>query len=173
MRAVRAVTTVNRRVVLATAVGLALGACAGLPRPEAVQVAVAGVEALPGEGLELRMMLKLRVQNPNQAAIDYTGAYVRLEVQGRTFATGVSSEPGTVPGFGEAVIAVPVTVSVLRMVSQVLGVLDGQPVETIRYRMSGKLDGGAFRTVRFESKGEFELPQASPDGAADGVAGTS
>jgi hypothetical protein len=77
----------------------------------------------------------------------------------------VSSEAGTVPAYGEAVIAVPVTVSVLRMVRQVIGVLDGRPVETIRYEMSGKLSGGTFSTWRFRSSGEFDLPKSTPDAA--------
>jgi len=105
------------------------------------------------------------VQNPNQSPIDFSGVYVELDVQGKTFATGVSSESGTVPAFGEAVVAVPVTVSVLRMVRQVVGVLDGQPVDKIRYEMSGKLSGGVFNTHRFGTSGEFELPRSAPEPA--------
>jgi LEA14-like dessication related protein len=155
----------SRRLILAAVAAVALGGCASLPHRDPLQVTVAGVQALPGEGMELRMLLKLRVQNPNDAPVEYTGTYVELEVQGRTFATGVSSEPGKVPAFGEAVIAVPVTVSVLRMVRQVMGVLDGKPVDTIRYEMRGKLSGGTFDTVRFSSQGEFELPRSTPAAA--------
>ena len=147
-------------VVLAV---IAVGGCASLPHGDPLQVTVAGVEALPGEGLELRMNVKLRVQNPNDSDIVFDGVYVKFDVQGRTFASGVSSETGTVPRFGEAVVTVPVTVSVMRMVRQVMGVLDGQPVEQVRYEMSGKLNGGVFHTVRFTSKGEFALPKSAPD----------
>ena len=153
----------NRRAAMMALCALALGACASMPGRDPLQVTVAGIESLPGEGMELRMLVKLRVQNPNQAPIDFSGVYVELDVQGKTFATGVSSEAGTVSAYGEAVIAVPVTVSVLRMVRQVIGVLDGQPVDTIRYEMSGKLSGGTFSTWRFRSSGEFELPRSSPD----------
>jgi LEA14-like dessication related protein len=154
-----------RRVLLIALTAMLLGACASLPNQDPLQVTVAGIESLPGEGMELRMLVKLRVQNPNQTPIDFTGVYVELDVQGRTFATGVSSESGTVPAFGEAVIAVPVTVSVLRMVRQVVGVLDGQPVDKIRYEMSGKLSGGVFNTHRFGTSGEFELPRSAPEPA--------
>jgi LEA14-like dessication related protein len=153
----------KRRALLTGLTALLLGACASLPSQDPLQVNVAGIEALPGEGMELRMLVKLRVQNPNAAPIDFSGVYVELDVQEKTFATGVSSEAGTVPAFGEAVIAVPVTVSVLRMVRQVIGVLDGQPVESIRYEMSGKLSGGAFSAWRFRSSGELELPKSTPD----------
>jgi LEA14-like dessication related protein len=152
----------NRRLFLLTVVALAMTGCASLPHKDPVQVTVAGVEGLPGEGMEVRMLVKLRVQNPNEAAINYTGVYVKLDVLGKTFASGVSDASGVVPGFGEAVVAVPVTVSVLRMVRQVMGMMDGQPVDTIRYEMSGKLNGGLFGTERFESKGEFELPKSEP-----------
>jgi hypothetical protein len=41
-----------------------------------------------------------------------------MDVQGKTFATGVSDAGGSVPRFGDAIISVPVTVSALRMVRQ-------------------------------------------------------
>ena len=71
-----------------------------MPAGDPLQVTVAGVEPMQGEGLELRMMVKLRVQNPNDSQIDFDGAYVKLMVQGKTFATGVSDASGTVPGSG-------------------------------------------------------------------------
>jgi LEA14-like dessication related protein len=156
----------NRRLFLLALAVLAMTGCASMPHSDPLQVTVAGVEGLPGEGMELRMLVRLRVQNPNQAPIDFSGVYVQLDVQERTFASGVSSESGTVPGFGEAVVAVPVTVSALRMVRQVIGMLDGQAVDQVRYEMSGKLDGGLFNTHRFESKGEFTLPK--PESAPAG-----
>lgn len=158
-------STLERCSVFAACVGLvvlALGGCAGLPSKDPLQVTVAGVESLPGEGMEVRMLVKLRVQNPNPAPIDFRGAYLKLEVLDKTFATGVTNERGTVPGYGEAVIGVPVTVSVLRMVRQVVGMLDGQPVDRISYQMSGKLEGGPFGTQRFRATGEFKLPMEEP-----------
>ena len=149
----------NRRLFLLAAAALALTGCASMPHSDPLQVTVAGVEGLPGEGMELRMLVKLRVQNPNQAPIQYTGVYVQLDVLDKTFATGVSDQSGAVPEFGETVIAVPVTVSALRMARQVVGMLDGRPVDQVSYRMSGKLNGGMFNTRRFESKGEFALPK--------------
>lgn len=153
----------SRRLFLLAAAVLTLPGCASLPHKDPLQVTVAGIEGLPGEGMELRMLVKLRVQNPNEASVEFSGAYLEFDVIDKTFATGVSSESGTVPGFGEAVIAVPVTVSVLRMVRQVVGVLDGQPVDKVNYEMSGKLNGGLFGTHRFETRGEFELPASASE----------
>ena len=149
----------SRRAFVLSAAMLVVAGCASTPHKDPLQVTVAGMEGLPGEGMEVRMLVKLRVQNPNAEQIAYSGAYLEFEVQGRTFATGVSDQAGVVPPFGEAIVAVPVTVSVLRMVRQVAGMLDGQPVDRISYEMSGKLGGGLFGTERFSVSGEFSLSQ--------------
>ncbi len=137
---------------------LALFACTSLSQQDPLQVTVAGIEPLEGEGLEMRMLVRLRVQNPNDTPVDYNGAYVKLDVQDRTFATGVSNATGSVPRFGESIIGVPVTVSVLRIVRQVMGVMGGEPVDQIRYSMSGKLNRSAYGSLRFKAEGEFKLP---------------
>jgi len=143
-------------------VALTLGACASLQRQEPVQVTVADIQSLPAEGLELRMMVKLRVQNPNDVPVEYDGVYVKLDVLDKTFATGVSAEHGSIPRFGESIIGVPVTVSTLRMVVNALGTLDGQPIDKINYKLDGKLNGPGFGSTRFQLRGEFALPGATP-----------
>ena len=135
-----------------------LGACASVPGRDPLQVSVAGVESLPGEGLEMRMLVKLRVQNPNDAPLDYDGVYLKLEVLDQTVATGVSSERGSVARYGETLIAVPVTVSALRVVGFALRAFDGRPIEKVKYRLEGKLDGAGFGSTRFQSQGELALP---------------
>jgi hypothetical protein len=74
-----------------------------------------------------------------------------------------------VPRYGESVIEVPVTVSVLRMVGQAIGMLDGRPVERITYQMHGKLSGTGLRVARFQSHGELDL--RGPGAAATAPAG--
>jgi len=146
---------------------LMLSACASMPSRDPLQVSVAGIESLPGEGMELRLLVKLRVQNPNDTPIEFNGVSLNLDVLGRDFASGVSDQAGTVPRFGEAVIAVPVTVSLMRMARQVLGMIDGKPVDKVTYSLSGKLNGASvFGTQRFTSKGEFELPKGAAESAS-------
>jgi LEA14-like dessication related protein len=148
---------------------LLLSACASMPDRDPLQVTVAGIEPLTGEGMEIRLLVKLRVQNPNDTPIEFNGVALNLDVMDRRFASGVSDESGTVPRFGEAIVTVPVTVSVLRMARQVMGMLDGKPVERINFSLSGKLHGaGMFGTQRFKAQGDFELPRSSP-----GAAGTT
>src|SRR5262245_58182513 len=149
-------------VALSAAALAAIGGCAFMKARDPLQVTVAGVEPIPGEGMELRMLVKLRVQNPNDTPVDYNGVALEIEVQGKTFATGVSDAAGSVPRFGEAVIQVPVTASAFSMARQALGLMGGGGMPgTISYEMTGKLNGSGFSTVRFQDKGDFELPTGS------------
>jgi len=149
---------VARGVVTVLAV-VALCACTTLPGRDPVQVNVVGIDSLPGEGAELRMLVRLRVQNPNDAVLDYDGVYVKLDVLDGNFATGVSDARGSVPRFGEAVIGVPVSVSMLRVAFNALRVLNGKPVDKVRYRLEGKLHGPALGSTSFEAQGELTLPE--------------
>jgi LEA14-like dessication related protein len=146
-----------RFAAAAAALLLLISGCATLSDP--LDVTVAGIEPLQGEGMEIRMLVKLRVQNPNDSEIAYTGASVKLDVLGKTFASGVSDASGTIPRFGEAVVAVPVSISVLRMVRQVMGMVDGKPIDKVQYEMSGKLQTSSYSAVRFSTSGVLEVPK--------------
>jgi len=140
------------------AIALALvlvAACATLGDPLRVQVV--GLEPLQGQGMELRFAAKLRVQNPNEAPIDYDGVAVDLEVRGTAFASGVSDARGTIPRYGETVLTVPVTVSAFAIVRQAIGFASGDRSK-IDYVLRGKVGGSTLGSVRFESKSQLELP---------------
>jgi LEA14-like dessication related protein len=138
--------------------------CASMQTRDPLQVTVAGVEPLQGQGMELRLLVKLRVQNPNDAPVDYNGVAVEMDVQGKTFAKGVSDAHGSVPRFGESVIEVPVTASAFRMARQALGMMKGGGTGTIKYQLTGKLNGSGFSTVRFKNEGDLELPTGAGAG---------
>ncbi|HJY42810.1 MAG TPA: LEA type 2 family protein [Steroidobacteraceae bacterium] len=146
--------------VLLACSALFLDGCATL-QGDPLQVTVVGIEPLQGEGMELRLMVKLRVQNPNDAPLDYHGVALQMDVQGKTLASGVSDSSGTVPGFGETVITVPVSISAYRMVRQAIGMATNRDTRKITYDMKGKLSAGPFATRRFTTHGDFELP--APD----------
>jgi LEA14-like dessication related protein len=146
-----------RRAVVLSAFGILAG-CAGLGTRESVQVNVVGIEPLPGEGMEARMAVKLRVQNPNDSALDFDGVSITLDVRGATFGTGVSGERGSVPRYGETVITVPVSVSALTALRQAIGIATGDR-SRVDYVLRGRLSGAGFGGMRFESKGEIDLPK--------------
>ena len=136
---------------------LSLSACALLPSHDPLEVQVAGIQPLPGEGLELRLLVKLRLQNPNDAAVDYDGVALSLSVNDRRLASGVSDQRGSVPRFGERVLSVPVTISALSVARQALGLADGSRLDALPYVLRGKLGGGLLGTRRFTDKGTLDL----------------
>lgn len=146
-------------VALLSALLFLTSGCASLAQRDPVEAYVVGVEPLQGAGLELRMLIKLRVQNPNDAPIDYQGVAVSMSVQGKRFATGVSDAAGSIPRFGESVIEVPVSISAFRLVGRAMDVLGSERTDKIEYELRGKLAGPAFNSLRFNSKGEMALPE--------------
>lgn len=149
----------NRRHLLVLVPAVFAG-CATLPGSDPPRVSVAGLEPMAGQGLELRFLVKLRLQNPNDAPLDYRGVFVELDLRGQPFGAGVSDAAGSVPRFGEAVVGVPVTVSALDVARQLLGVVGGSAEGPVRYALRGKLAGPSFGGLRFESQGEFAWPAA-------------
>lgn len=134
-----------------------LAGCAAFPGRDPLRVELVGIEPIEGQGLELRLAVKLRVQNPNDGAVEYDGTALELEVNGRTLATGVSDQRGSVPRFGETVLVVPVSISAMNAVRQALVFTDGTPREAVPYVLRGKLAGGAFGAVRFTKEGSIAL----------------
>lgn len=112
-----------RRVhaVILSLVLLSLSACALFPNRDPVNINVVGLEPLPSQELEVRFAIKLRVQNPNETAIDYNGIALDLEVNGHSLASGVSDQSGSIPRFSEAIVTVPVSVSAFSVLRQTLG----------------------------------------------------
>jgi len=138
---------------------LSLVAGCAAPGHDPVQVFVVGMEPLDGEGMEIRFLCQLRVQNPNDAPIDFSGVFLELQVNGTTVASGVSDATGTVPRFGEAELAVPVTISTLRVARVAIGLFTGTTSTSapIPCELKGKIAGPTFSAVRFESRGQLDL----------------
>lgn len=148
----------SARLVLLAFGMLLFGGCASLQGREPIQVVVAGFEPLQGEGLELRMLVKLRIQNPNDLPLDFNGASVQMNVQGKLFATGVSDAIGSVPRFGDAIVNVPVSISAFQIAYQAIDFITHENDGKLAYEITGKLAGPTFNSLHFKSNGEFSLP---------------
>jgi LEA14-like dessication related protein len=140
---------------------LSLSACALFPNRDPVNINVVGVEPLPSEDLEVRFAIKLRVQNPNETAIDYNGIALDLDVNGHSLASGVSDQSGSIARFSETVVSVPVSVSAFSVLRQTLGLTQTQTLDNLPYVLRGKLSGGLFGTMRFVDSGTLSLPKTS------------
>ncbi len=138
---------------------LALSACALFPSRDPLNINVVGIDPLPGQDLEIRFAVKLRLQNPNDTDIQYDGVALNLDVNGRLLASGVSDQKGTIGRFSEGVLTVPVTVSAFAALRQAVGLADQQRLDNLPYELHGKLAGGLFGTMRFEDSGTLNLPK--------------
>jgi LEA14-like dessication related protein len=140
---------------------LSLSACALFPNRDPVNINVVGLEPLPSQDLEVRFAIKLRVQNPNETAIDYNGIALDLDVNGHSLASGVSDQSGSIPRFSETIVSVPVSVSAFSVLRQTLGLSQTQTLDNLPYVLRGKLAGGLFGTMRFVDSGTLSLPKAT------------
>jgi LEA14-like dessication related protein len=134
--------------------------CAILSAADPLTIDVANIEPLPGEGMELRLAVTIRIQNPNDTPVEYTGAALSLDLNGINLASGVTPVVGTVPRYGEAVFTVPVTISAFDMVRQVLGFIEADASGEVRYAVRGKLEGGFLGSRRFSDEGSMVLPRS-------------
>ncbi|WP_397448480.1 LEA type 2 family protein [Pseudomonas sp. NA-150] len=149
------------RTLLTCLLLLALSACALLPNRDPLTINVVGIEPLESQGFEVRFAVKLRLQNPNETPIEYTGVALDLDVNGRLLASGVSDQQGTIGRFSEAVLVVPITVSAFSALRQAVGLADNQDViNNLPYVLHGKLAGGLFGTMRFSDSGTLSMPKS-------------
>ncbi|MBM7062898.1 LEA type 2 family protein [Pseudomonas sp. UL073] len=147
-----------RHLLLCCLLLLGLSACASFTERDPLRIDLAGLEPLPGQGMEMRFLLKLRVQNPNDEVISYNGVALDLTVNGQPLASGVSDQRGEVPRFGESLIEVPLTISAFSAFRQAWGLSSRPPLEGLPYVLSGKLGGGLWGTRRFNDSGTLNLP---------------
>lgn len=147
------------RALLYSLLAFSLAACSSLGLRDPLRIDLVGLEPLAGEGLEMRFAVKLRVLNPNDAAIDYNGVALDLAVNGQPLASGVSDQRGQVPRFGEALISVPVSISAFSAMRQAWGAAGYKPGQGLPYELHGKLAGGLFGTSRFTDSGTLNWPE--------------
>ncbi|WP_347912350.1 LEA type 2 family protein [Pseudomonas grandcourensis] len=142
---------------------LCLSACSSLPNRDPLKINVVGVEPLQGEGMEVRFAVKIRVQNPNDNILTYSGVALDLDINGQPFASGVTDERGTIGRFSDVVVSVPVSVSALSVIRQTYGISQMKTLNNMPYILHGKLSGGVFNTTRFVDSGTLNLPRSTTD----------
>ncbi|QXH49768.1 LEA type 2 family protein [Pseudomonas fakonensis] len=149
------------RWCLIVLLGLGLNGCALFQGRDPLNISVIGIEPLPGQGLELRMAVKIRVQNPNETPVDFNGIALNLEVNDQPLAAGVSNQRGHIDRYGEQVIVVPVSITAFAFLRQAYGLSQVESLQGLPYVLRGKLAGGPLGTLRFTDEGRLDLPDAA------------
>ena len=141
---------------------LALGGCASwFGNNDPLRVSIAGLEPLGGsQGPELHYNVKLRIQNPNGGSFSFSGVSVDLQLNGADFANGVTSQSGTVPGYGETLVSVPVTAPAFAVLNKAYSAAGsdtppGQYPYILHGRLASGITGGG---QRFLDQGVLSLP---------------
>lgn len=109
---------------------------AGLREPP--RVSLVGIEPVDIRLFEQRVLVSLRVQNPNAKAITVRALDYEIVVNDRLFAQGVSGKAFTVPAYGESIAEVEVATTLQRVLEQ-LQALGSRGEPSIDYAISGKI----------------------------------
>ncbi len=137
---------------------LLLSGCAAMrPGAEPPRIHLVGLQMQQVELFEQRYRLTLRIQNPNDFALNIRGLDFRVDINDQRFAEGVSNRPLEVPGFGEALTEVEVSSSLWSLARQFRDLGDSR-LERMTYRLHGRIAvTGWGLPVQFDSSGELGL----------------
>lgn len=142
------------------AMGL-LASCAtgGIDLPP--EVSLADMRPVEAGLFEQKVLVTLRIRNPNDGALPIDGYRFAVELNGQPFATGFSDQRVTVARLSEATTQATATVSTLDVLRQVLAApLRGG----FDYRLTGTAfadTGTGRKSVLFQQEGRLDLDQPS------------
>ena len=131
--------------------------CAALvPRLEAPQLKVVGLDFLGGDQQRQKMRLHIQVSNPNARQIAVRAIDYQIALAGSDFVQGSSVAPFTVPALGQGNFDLDVATdfgSLLRVLSTHLA------DAALEYRVSGRvhLAAGLLRELPFTGHGQLAL----------------
>jgi LEA14-like dessication related protein len=142
------------------AVAIALAGCASLlPKLETPRLSLVGIKFQDMTFFEQRLLVRLRVQNPNDLELPVKGIDVNFQLAGEDFAEGVSARAFNVPAFGEAEFDMIVTANAATALLRIIDRNHGKQVDSLDYRIRGKLKTGIglLGSVPFDEKGTIAL----------------
>ena len=129
------------------------------------KISIADIRVQEVKAMEGIFLIKLRILNPNDVALDLRGINCDLEINKRHFASGIGDSNQTVPAYGTAIVPVEVYASVLDMISSVAdlmhsaGKIPSQDTP-LPYTLQGTVRIGIHgftKEIPFKSAGEISL----------------
>ena len=136
---------------------LILAGCAGLGKTlEPPRINLSNVQFQESKALETVLIIELRVFNTNEVPIKVKGLDGDLELNGRRFATGVSSVDTEIPAFGTTTVPVTLYSSVVDLFRGIIGL---QKKEKLKFGVSVRLhlEGGFLISSTYPFRAEEEL----------------
>ncbi|WP_024872634.1 LEA type 2 family protein [Tolumonas lignilytica] len=128
-----------------TAIALTLTGCAALqPKLEAPSVAVNSVKVMPGQGLNLRFLIGLHVQNPNAIPLPIHGINYTVALSGQPVVSGNSQNQPTIPAHGEQDVEIEAVADLVNGLSLANTLLSNPLQQEVPYAVKAAVDVGAF-----------------------------
>ncbi len=148
----------TKTLMLGLALAL-LSGCAGLlARPVPPQVNIAAISLTDANLFEQRYHIKLRLQNPNDFDLPINGVQFQVQINGRPFASGMSSAPVSVPRLGTAVLEIDAISTLAEVARQLNDIVMGQ-TQGVRYTLTGKVHlARPAVELPFRQEGDMKLP---------------
>jgi LEA14-like dessication related protein len=145
---------------------LCLSGCAGIyGLKEDPKISIADIRIREVKAMEGIFVIKLRILNPNDVALELRGVNCELEINQRHFASGLGDSNQIVPAYGTAIVPVEVYASVLDMISSVTDLINSAGKipsrdKPLPYTLKGTVRVGIHgltREIPFQSSGEISL----------------
>jgi LEA14-like dessication related protein len=135
----------------------AAGGCSVVPKFEAPQLTVVSMKMQSADIFSQRLLVRMRVVNPNARELPVKGISYRIEVNDAELAQGASNTPFLVPAMGEAEFDVSVTANLATALSKWLSRKDS--ADTLDYHLIGSvsLSSGFLRKIPFDEHGSVKL----------------
>jgi LEA14-like dessication related protein len=150
-----------RRVTLLGLVSLSLlclvGGCAALPKFESPKLSVVDLKLQGGDFFSQKLLVRMRVFNPNDRELPIKGITYSLEVNNAELGNGSTAAPFTVPAMGEAEFDMQITANLAGALGKLLSRKNSS--EALDYRLVGEvsLSSGFLRHIPFDERGSVKL----------------
>lgn len=156
--------TCRRRGAFWAAAGVAmigLAACSGAYDREAdlPDVSLAGLSFAEAGLFEQGFTVQLRLKNPNDFDIPVDALNFALDINGGTFARGLTNEDFILPALEEVIVPIEVSVSTNDLIERVTAIGTGRRLE---YELTGSAEIASWlanQVVPFKRSGKLALPE--------------
>jgi LEA14-like dessication related protein len=151
----------TRTLIVMALVALALatlvGGCALVPKLEAPKLSVVSLKMQGGDIFSQRVLVRMRVFNPNTRELPIQGLTYTIEVNDAELGNGGTAAPFTVPAMGEAEFDMQFTANLAGALARLLTRRNSS--ESLAYRLRGNvnLSGGFLRRIPFDERGSVNL----------------
>jgi LEA14-like dessication related protein len=138
-------------------------------KPETPRITLVGLKLISVELLEQRYQVSLRVKNPNAFELPVRGIDFRLDINGETFADGVSNQSVDVPAYGENIVELEVSSNLFQVFRQFQSLQESQSAG-FEYRVSGSMATGVYgQKLPFDYSGELQISEPTPSSRQQGL----